>query len=619
MQKNYFSQQAEEIANLGSWEVDLISNSVHWSDQFFKICGYIPHEVEPSIQLGMAMIHPDDRQFTEYIFRQTLEFGNDYKVENRIVRPDGKIRHVYSQAIVDKDITGKPLRLRGVFFDITERKEAEEANRLKDERYHAILNSVLEGFQIIDFDFRYVYLNPTALAQSKYPEDQIIGHTMMELYPGIESSSLFETLKDCMKNHCTKYIENEFTYPDNSKGWFELRVQPADEGLLILSIDITERKKAEENKRKAETRFKALIENSTEGITLLDKGFKVIYRSPSTVKILGWTHEERANQAPLQETHPEDREHLHEAMKGIIADPTHPVLLTFRVKHKQGHYLWLEGLMTNMLADPGVEAIVMNFRDITERKVTEEKIRQMNDELEQRVTERTAQFETVNNELEAFSYSVSHDLRAPLRAVDGYATMIEEDYVSVLDDEGKRLLGNIQQSAKKMSILIDDLLAFSRFGKKIMQKKQLDMNELLEGVLIDLGKSQSHHAHIEAAELHPAFGDYSLIHQVVMNLVSNAIKYSSKKEHPIVKIESKKDQQEIIYTISDNGVGFDMKYAHKLFGVFQRLHTMDEFEGTGVGLAIVQRIITRHGGKVWADSHVNEGSVFSFSLPVEEL
>lgn len=619
MQKNYFSQQAEEIANLGSWEYDLISDSLYWSDQFFKICGYQPKEVEPSLKLGMDMVHPDDRQVTEYVLRQTLESGNDYKIENRIVRPDGKIRHVYSQAIVDKDIAGKPLRLRGVFFDITDRKEAEEANRLKDERYQLILNSVLEGFQIIDPDFRYVYLNPTALVQSRYKEDQIIGHTMMELYPGIERSELFGILEECMKSRCTKYIENEFTYPDNSKGWFELRVQPAEEGLLILSIDITERKKAEENRKRTEARYKALIENSAEGIALMDKDFNVIYRSPSTVKILGWTHEERAGKPPLQETHPDDKGHLYNAMKKSIADPSQAVLLSFRVKHKLGHYLWLEGLMTNMLGDPGVEAIVLNFRDITERKVAEEKIRQMNDELEHKVLERTAQFEAVNKELESFSYSVSHDLRAPLRAIDGYATMIEEDYEHVLDDEGNRLLGNIQQNAKKMSVLIDDLLAFSRLGKKLIQKKQLDMNELLEGVLIDLGKSQIHQAHIEATVLHAAFGDYSLIHQVVMNLVSNAVKYSSKKDVAVVKIESRKEQQEIIYTITDNGVGFDMKYAHKLFGVFQRLHTMDEFEGTGVGLAIVQRIVTRHGGRVWADSRVNEGSVFSFSLPVEEL
>jgi PAS domain S-box-containing protein len=617
MQKNYFSQQAEEIANLGSWEIDLVSESVYWSDQFFRICGYKPNEVQPSIKLNMDMVHPDDRERTEYMFRQAFLFGNDYKIENRIVRPDGTIRYVYSQAIVDKDISGKPLRLRGVFFDITDRKEAEEARRQEEERYHNILNSVMEGFQILDRDFRYVYLNPSAVIQSRYSEDQIIGRRMTELYPGIEKTELFRIMKECVEEKCVRYIENEFTYPDGSNGWFELRIQPSAEGLLILSVDITERKRAEENKLKTEARYKALIENSSEGTTLMDKDFNVIYRSPSTSRIVGWTIDEREKKPPLQETHPEDKQDLYASMKAVMQDPRKPVLISFRVRHKLGHYIWLEGVMTNMLHDPAVEAIVMNFRDITERKEAEEKIRQMNDELEQKVIERTAQFEAVNKELEAFSYSVSHDLRAPLRAIDGYASMIEEDYEKVFDEEGRRLLGNIQQNAKKMSTLIDDLLAFSRLGKKVIQKKEINMNELLEGVLMDLGKAQSHHASINVDDLLPAFGDYSLIHQVLMNLVSNAIKYSSKKEKPVVQISSRLEGKEMVYTIRDNGVGFDMKYAHKLFGVFQRLHTMDEFEGTGVGLAIVQRIVTRHGGHVIADSKPDEGSVFSFSLPIQ--
>lgn len=617
MQKNYFSQQAEEIANLGSWEFDLVSDSVYWSDQFFRICGYQPNEVTPSLRLSLDMVHPDDRDVTEYLFRQTLEFGNDYKHENRIVRPDGRIRYIYSQAIVDKDISGKPVRLRGVFFDITDRKEAEENKRHQEERYHNILKSVMEGFQIIDRDYRFVYLNPAAIKQSKYSEEQLIGRNITDVYPGVEHTELFQVLKECMEKHRIRYLESEFVYPDGSKSWFEMRIQPSTEGLLILSVDITERKRAEEHRFKAEARYKALVENSSEGITLMDKDFKVIYRSPANAKITGWTEEDLAAKHSMEDVYADDREKIKQAVALAIENATRPVPFNFRARHKQGHFIWLEAIVTNMLDDSAVGAIVLNFRDITERKKTEEKIQQMNDELEQKVIERTAQFEAVNKELEAFSYSVSHDLRAPLRAIDGYASMIEEDYERALDDEGKRLLHNIQQNAKKMSILIDDLLAFSRLGKKVIQKKQLDMNELLEGVLIDLGKSQSHHATITSDDLDQAFGDYSLIHQVLINLVSNAVKYSSKKEKPLVHISSRRDGKEVVYTVTDNGVGFDMKYVHKLFGVFQRLHTMDEFEGTGVGLAIVQRIVTKHGGSVSADSTPDKGSAFSFSLPIQ--
>lgn len=238
-------------------------------------------------------------------------------------------------------------------------------------------------------------------------------------------------------------------------------------------------------------------------------------------------------------------------------------------------------------------------------------INQMNAEL----IKRTEQLESVNKELEAFTYSVSHDLRAPLRAVNGYASMIEEDYSKILDGEGKRLLSVVQYNARKMGNLIDDLLAFSRLGRHEIQKTNIDMNELTEGALLELNKSVQHKADVTIGKLHPAKGDYGLINQVMVNLLSNGIKYTSKIKNPLVEINSVKKKGEIIYSIKDNGAGFDMQYVHKLFGVFQRLHRMEEFEGTGVGLAIVQRIINKHGGKVWAEAKPNEGAAFYFSLP----
>jgi PAS domain S-box-containing protein len=223
----------------------------------------------------------------------------------------------------------------------------------------------------------------------------------------------------------------------------------------------------------------------------------------------------------------------------------------------------------------------------------------------------------VNKELEAFSYSVSHDLRAPLRAIDGYAKILEEDYGKTLDTEGNRLLETVQFNAKKMGNLIDDLLAFSRLGKKELTKTELNMNELVEGALYELNKSVKHQAKVEIKHLHTAKGDYGLINQVVFNLLSNAVKYSSKVKEPLIEIDSEKEGDKIIYSVKDNGAGFDMRYVNKLFGVFQRLHTMDEFEGTGVGLAIVQRILAKHGGSVSAEGEKNKGAIFKFSLPLK--
>ncbi len=245
-----------------------------------------------------------------------------------------------------------------------------------------------------------------------------------------------------------------------------------------------------------------------------------------------------------------------------------------------------------------VIGVTVMSANITERKRAEEQLLEL------------------NKELESFSYSVSHDLRAPLRAIDGYAGILGEDYGNILDDEGNRLLKAVQYNAKKMGNLIDDLLTFSRLGKKELTKTILNMNELVEGALYELNKSTKHNAIVKIKHLHKASGDYGLINQVVINLLSNAIKYSTKVGKPLVVISSEEMPAEVIYTIKDNGAGFDMRFANKLFGVFQRLHTSDEFEGTGVGLAIVQRIIAKHGGKVWAEGEVNKGATFKFLLPI---
>lgn len=358
-----------------------------------------------------------------------------------------------------------------------------------EKRFRNTLDKMLEGIQIIGFDWRYIYANDSLVKHGHYTKEELLGYTMMEKYPGIENSEVFKVLKKCMEGRLAQQMENEFVYPDGSKSWFELSIQPVPEGIFVLSIDISERKKAEEE------------------------------------------------------------------------------------------------------------------------------VRQLNEGLEKKVAERTEQLINVNKELESFSYSVSHDLRAPLRAINGYANMIVEDYNKVLDEEGKRLLEVVQYNAKKMGTLIDDLLAFSRLGKKEIEKTTIDMEELVEGTLSELSKTAEKFAEIKKGKLSPVKADYSLINQVFMNLISNGVKYSSKKEKPVVEINSSVKDNEVIYSVSDNGVGFDMKYSHKLFGVFQRLHSADEFEGTGVGLAIVQRIVNKHGGKVWADAQLGKGATFYFSLP----
>lgn len=233
---------------------------------------------------------------------------------------------------------------------------------------------------------------------------------------------------------------------------------------------------------------------------------------------------------------------------------------------------------------------------------------------------RTTELESANKELEAFSYSVSHDLRAPLRAIDGFSRVILEEYTDKLDDEGKRYLNIVRDNTQKMGQLIEDLLALSRLGRKEMQVSRIDMAKLAKTVFDELKEANpGRNIQLEIETLPPAYGDQAMIHQVFVNLLSNAIKFTRFKEKAVIEIGCNTRMNENVYYVKDNGVGFDMRYSNKLFGVFQRLHSAEEFDGTGVGLAIVKRIINRHGGKVWAEGKVNEGATFYFNISEEGM
>jgi light-regulated signal transduction histidine kinase (bacteriophytochrome) len=228
------------------------------------------------------------------------------------------------------------------------------------------------------------------------------------------------------------------------------------------------------------------------------------------------------------------------------------------------------------------------------------------------------QLGATNHELESFSYSVSHDLRIPLRAISGYARMLEEDYGDRLDAEAKRLLDVIRDNSHRMGALIDDLLAFSRLGRAALTPTEVNMKDLVAVSLQEvMRREEFRRTEVVIGDLPNAVGDRALLQQVWINLIANACKYSGTREHPVVRIDGEKQDHEIRYAVSDNGVGFDMQYAGKLFGVFQRLHGADEFPGTGVGLAIVHRIVTRHGGRVWAHGELDQGARFFFTLPAE--
>ena len=385
--------------------------------------------------------------------------------------------------------------------------------------------------------------------------------------------------------------------------------------LASLAWDIVQRKRAEEALRQSEERFRLAMLGATDGLWDRNLLTDEIYYSPRWKTMLGYADEELANHLDTWKglLHPDDREPALALVRDFLEGRADKYEAEFRLRHKDGHYL---DILSRGSLIRGINGEALRFVgthvDITERKQTEEQIIALNEQLKQQV----AKLDAANKELEAFSYSVSHDLRAPLRHMSGFMKLLQKRLGDYPDVETRDYMASIVEASKKMDILIDDLLAFSRIARVEMRKKKVSLKTLVKAAIGDIrSETKARDIIWDIDELPDVYGDQSMLSLVLANLISNAVKYTSTRSRAEIKIGYKEDKEEFIFSVKDNGVGFDMKYADKLFCVFQRLHTQNEFEGNGIGLSIVQRIIARHDGRVWAESAVGQGAAFYFALP----
>jgi PAS domain S-box-containing protein len=390
--------------------------------------------------------------------------------------------------------------------------------------------------------------------------------------------------------------------------------------MMGLCFDITTQKQAEEKLLQVEAFYKAIIEKASDGVVIIGLNGAFKYISPSTLLLFGYKMEEAKDFHPDDLTYPDDLPMVIQTMGDLIANPLKIATLQYRYKHQDGSWIWIESTFRNLLAEPGIEGIVINFHEITERKEAEMQILKLNQDLERRVKQRTAELESANKELESFSYSVSHDLLAPLRRLKGFINLLRESITSQLTKEEQVYLQFILSSEAEMEKLIEALLSFSRLNISPIRKNRIRSSEMVKQVIrffdMDINERK---ITFNVAPLPDVSGDEELIRQVWTNLVSNAIKYTRKKTEAVIEIGSIQEAHVTTFFIKDNGAGFDMDYADKLFGVFQRLHKASDFEGVGIGLANVNRIITRHEGSCHAEGKTGIGATFYFSLPDDQV
>ena len=555
---------------------------------------------------------------------------NDGKIiglESAWNRRNGKALFVRESANAVRDGNGRIIYYDGTVEDITDRKKAEEALHENEKRLREAQEMAHLGFWFWDIKtgnvdwsdevFKIFCLDPATF------KPQI--DSILKLSPWPENNQRDkELISRAIESHEPGTYEQKFLRPDKSIGYYysTFRGSYDNNGNLISIVgtilDITERKQAEEALRESEDKFKYVFDHSVIGKSLTFPSGE-IHVNKAFCDMLGYSQDELENTKWQDISSPQDIEVTQSHLNMLLSGEKDSVRFVKRYIHKNGSVIWTDvGTALRRDADRKPLYFMTAINNITEMKKAEEALHNLNEELEQRVADRTGLLQAANKELEAFSYSVSHDLRAPLRSVHGFTKILLEDYESTLDEEGKRICGIISSSATQMGALIDDLLSFSRIGRSNMHPSEIDMKKMARLIFEGMtSPTERERIKLNIGKLYRAFGDVTLFGQVWTNLISNAIKYTSKNDVSEINIGSKADGKMITYFIKDNGVGFDMQYAHKLFGVFQRLHSEAEFEGNGVGLAIIQRIILKHGGKVWAEGKVGKGATFYFSLPLE--
>ena len=487
-----------------------------------------------------------------------------------------------------------------------------------ESRYRQVVEATPMGVHIyrLDGEGRLVLegANPAADAALGLDHRERVGRALEEAFPGLAGTGV----PDQLRRVCEvgePWQAEELAYRDGrTQGYFELhafRTAPGE--MVVMFRDVSGRRQAEDAVRRSEERFRQLVESTQDWVWEVDRRGRYTYCSPQCERLLGYRPAELLGHTPFERMPVREARRVR-VLFGRLASERKSVVAVPNVNvRRDGRVVVLETSGVPFFDSDGELVGYRGIdRDVTERHWAQESIRRLNAELEERVRMRTAQLQLAYEDLESFNYSVSHDLRAPLRAIDGFSLAVLEDSGERLDDAARGYLERVRAATRRMGVLIDDLLALSRMTRQEMRLEPVDLSAMAREIGAELGRSGGGtQVDLRVQPGLVSRADTRLVRLALTNLLGNAWKFTARRAEPRVEFSRRADGA---YLIRDNGAGFDMGYAHRLFAPFQRLHSAEEFPGTGIGLAIVQRAVHRHGGRIWAEASPGEGATFFFTL-----
>jgi PAS domain S-box-containing protein len=596
-------EQASHLGQLGAWYLRLPGMEVEWSHQTRRIFG---HGRNAGLSWEEAIGHLEEPYRTELrravadsVARQTA-----FSLEARAVSAHGRTLWLRIIGEPEPAITGPPRRVIGAIQDISARKDA--AGRLQElnDRLSTTLESITQGFYELDRQWRFTYVNHEMERVTQRSRSELLGRSITELFPWFAGSRFYKEFESALADGRTAHLE---AFLAELGVWVEVYAYPSSQGLAVYFQDVTERKNAEEALRVSEERHRLLFEVSLDALFQVEQASgRIVSANPAACRMFGMT------EAQLRELDREDLVAPEEQRLQRVLEEGRGQLTLVRADGTR-----FEAELSGVLftASDGTTYASVVVRDMSDVLKYQAEILALNESLARKVRERTAELEAANAELRAFAHSLAHDLRTPIAAVAAFGQVLEERLEPAAQRE-RKYVARIREAAQQLDEYVEALLSQARISQVSLQLARVDLSATVQGILADLRLREPDRDVV--TQVQPEImvsGDGTLLRMALENLLGNAWKFTRERPRAEIRFSATVDaQQTTTFCVSDNGAGFDMQYAHKLFGTFQRLHTQAEFPGTGIGLANVQRIISRHGGRIWAVGEPGAGASFYFTL-----